>query len=338
MNELYAAFFSSLAPIFVLLMMGMGIRRSGLVGDRGTDWLSRAVILFFFPVLVFHRLAATPDPNILLQDWIIHAWAVVILIGSGLIGWLVHRMSGCSAEVRLFVYMVGVPNWIYLPLALAGPIWGDNAVRLLVLFNIPTQFILWTVGVWLLHGTLRGAHALRYMLLNPGVLSAALGLLTAFGIIPIAFAEGKPGWSLTALNPLLHGIGGLTVPLSIIALGLYLGERVPLREGMFREILLLCLTRLVIAPVILIALIMGSAWAGCPMPPLVRWLLYMIAAMPVAVSAPLFARLFNRDRQLAAVGVVATTMVSLVTAPLFVLGALKLEAWIGLAAGGLTGP
>lgn len=338
MNEWYAAFFSSLVPIFVLLMMGMVIRRSGLVGDRGTDWLSRSVILFFFPVLVFHRLAATPDASILLQDWIIHLWAVVILIGSGLIGWMVHRMSGTAAEPRTFIFMVGVPNWIYLPLALAGPIWGDNAVRLLVLFNITTQFILWTVGIWLLHGTLRGAHALRYMLLNPGVLSAAFGLLTAFGIIPITLVEGKPGWSLVALNPLLHGIGGLTVPLSVIALGLYLGERVPLREGMLREVALLCLTRLVTAPVILIALVMGSAWAGCPTPPLVRWLLYLIAAMPVAVSAPLFARLFNRDRQLAAVGVVATTMVSLVTAPLLVIGALKVEAWIGLATGGPTGP
>ncbi len=338
MNELYAAFFSSLVPIFVLLMMGMGIRRSGLVGDRGTDQLSRSVILFFFPVLVFHRLAATPEAGILLQDWIIHVWAVVILIGSGLVGWMVHRMSGCTAEQRTFIFMVGLPNWIYLPLALAGPMWGDDAVRLLVLFNIPTQFMLWTLGIWLLHGTLRGAHAVRYMLLNPGVLSAALGLLTAFGLIPLAFVEGKPGWSLVALNPLLHGIGGLTVPLSIIALGLYLGERIPLREGMLREIALLCLTRLVTAPLILIALVMGSAWAGCPIPPLVRWLLYMIAGMPVAVSAPLFAQLFNRDRQLASVGVVVTTLASLITSPLLVLGALKLEALIGLGAGGLTGP
>ncbi len=330
MNELYIAFFRSIVPIFVLIMMGMCIRRFGIIGQAGTDWLSKAIILFFFPVLVFQKLASTPDASTLLSDWIIHPWAFTILIGSGLIGLAIHWMAASTAEPRTFVFMVGMPNWIYLPLALAGPIWGDDAVRLLVLFNIPTQFILWTVGIWLLHGTLRGAHAVRYMLFNPGILSAAAGLLVAFGIIPISLVEGKSGLSLVALNPAFHFIGGLTVPLSVIALGMYLGSRVPAREGAMKEVLLLIAARLLIAPVILGALVMFSAYYGCSTPPLVRWLLYMITSMPVAVSAPLFSRMFNRDDQFAAIGVVATTLVSLVTSPLFVMGALALEKILGL--------
>lgn len=332
MNDLYVAFLRSLVPIFVLIMMGVGIRRLGAVGKRGTDGLSRAVILFFFPVLVFHRLASTANPDHLLTDWIIHIWAVVILGGSGVIAWAVHRLSRTTAEWRTFVFMVGIPNWIYLPLALAGPVWGDDAVRLLILFNIPTQFILWTAGIWVLHGSLKGAHALRYMLLNPGVLSAAAGLLVAFGVIPVTFSDGAAGrYSLAPLNGVFHVIGGLTVPLSIVALGLYLGDRVPVREGALHEVMIVVLGRLVIAPVILIAVVLGATLAGIPTPPLVRWLLYLIAAMPVAVSAPLFAQMFGRDEQLAARGVVATTAVSLVTAPLLLMAALKLESLLGLA-------
>lgn len=337
MTELFIAFFRSLAPVFVLMMIGMGLRRLGVVGSRGTDGLSRAIILLFFPMLVFHRLATTSEPNQLLEDWIIHVWAFVILIGSGVIGYVLLKMSRSKAEVRTFVFLVGMPNWIYLPLALAGPIWGDGAVRLLILFNIPTQLLLWTVGVWLLHGTIKGAHAIRYMLLNPGILSAVAGLLVAFHVIPIHFTETGAGWSLTGLNPILHFIGGLTVPLSVIALGLYLGEKVPVREGALHEVFLVMAGRLIIAPVIMITAIMTATKLGVPSTQLVRWVLYLIVTMPVAVSAPLFAQMFNRDRHLAARGVVATTLASLITSPLMVVAAIKCEVWLGIT-DTITGP
>lgn len=303
----------------------------GVVGGRGTDGLSRAVIMFFFPVLVFHRLASTSDPNQLLQDWIIHVWAFVILIGSGVIGYLLLKASRSKAEARTFVFLVGMPNWIYLPLALAGPIWGDEAVKLLVLFNIPTQILLWTVGIWVLHGTMKGVHAIRYMLLNPGIVSAAAGLLVAFHFLPVYFTDEGTGWSLSALNPMLHFIGGLTVPLSVVALGLYLGEKVPVREGAFREVILVIAGRLIIAPIVMITAIMVATKLGVPSTQLVRWVLYLIVSMPVAVSAPLFAQMFNRDRHLAARGVVATTLVSLISSPLMVVAAIKCEEWLGIA-------
>jgi predicted permease len=337
MIELFTAFFRSLAPVFVLMMIGMGLRRMGVVGSRGTNFLSKAVILFFFPVLVFHRLASTSDPNQLLENWIIHVWAIVILIGSGFIGYLLLKASRTSADARTFVFLVAFPNWIYLPLALAGPIWGDEAVRLLILFNIPTQIILWTVAIWVLHGTMKGAHAIRYMLLNPGILSAAAGLLVAFQVVPIHFTAEGVGWSWAGLNPLFHFIGGLTIPLSVVALGLYLGERVPVREGALGEVMLVIAGRLFIAPVILIGLLMAATKFGLPSTQMLRWVLYLIIAMPVAVSAPLFAEMFNRDRHLAARGVVATTLVGLISSPVMVVAAIQCEEWLGIAAVA-TGP
>jgi len=328
MTEQFIVFFRSLTPVFVLMMIGLGLRRLDVIGGRGTDALSRAVILVFFPVLVFHRLATTSDPNQLLQHWIIHVWAFVILLGSGVMGYILLKASKSNADVRTFVFLVGIPNWIYLPLALVGP--NDEAVKLLIMFNIPTQFLLWTVGIWVLHGTMKGAHAIRYMLLNPGILSAAAGLLVGFHVIPIHFTDTGEGWSLTALNPLLHFIGGLTVPLSVIALGLYLGEKVPVREGAFHEVVLVVVGRLLIAPVVLIAAILTATKLGVPSTSLVRWVLYLIVSMPVAVSAPLFAQMFNRDRHLAARGVVVTTLVSLVSSPLLVVAAVKCEELLGI--------
>jgi predicted permease len=330
MNDLVETLFRSIVPIFVLTMFGLGLRRLGVVGEKGTDGLSRWVIRFFFPMLVFYRLATTENPMMIVTDWMIHVWSVVVLIGSGIIGLCWHRLVRTKADVRIFVFMIGMPNWIYLPLALAGPIWGDEAVRLLILFNIPTTVILWTLGIWVLHGTLRGAHVLKYMLLNPGVISTVAGLLVAFGVIPISFQADGGGLSLARVSPVLHFIGGLTVPLSLVALGLYLGEKGEGREGAKREVVLVTIGRLIIAPLIIGSIVIGVTALGVESSLLSRAIIYLIVSMPVAVSAPMFAQMFGRDRYLASRGVVFTTMIGFFTAPLFVYLALNVEVWLGL--------
>lgn len=334
MSELAVALFQSIVPIFVLVMFGLALRRLGAIGEKGNDILSRAVIYFFFPILVFHRLALTEEPSTLLSDWLIHVWAVIILIGSGLIGLFWHKLTHSNADRRMFVFMVGMPNWIYLPLALAGPLWGDEAVRLIILFNIPTQILLWTVGIWLLHGTLRGMHVLKYIFLNPGFISTAAGLAVAFELIPMTFQPDGKGLSLVNISPVLHMIGGLTIPLSLVALGLYLGERGNQNPGAWRDIGLVTIGRIFIAPIILGASILFSVEIGLSMSSMLRWVLYLIVAMPVAVSAPMFAQMFGRDRHLASRGVVISSMISFASAPLFVILFLKLEVWLGLADGG----
>lgn len=330
MNEYWGNLFGTIVSIFVLTMTGMGLRRLGVIGNKGTDQLSRYVIQFFFPCLVFHRLALTEHPSMIVTDWMIHVWAVVVLIGSGIIGLVWHRILKTGADLRTFVFMIGVPNWIYLPLALVGKLWGDEAVRLLILFNIPTQIILWTAGIWVLHGTMRGSHALKYMFVNPGLISTAAGLLVAFEVMPVSFIPGGGGLSLESLNPLLYFIGGLTVPLSLVALGLYLGEKVERREGAKREVLYVTIGRLIIAPVIIGSIVMAVTAMGVKSSLLSRALIYLIASMPVAVSAPMFAQMFGRDRFLASRGVVCTTIASFFTAPLLVLLALKMEVWLGV--------
>lgn len=329
-NALLPKLLGTLAPILVLFMIGYALRRSRLIGARGTDRLSKLVLLLLFPVLVFHRLAITDDPGQIIADWPVLAWAPVVLIGSALIGWAWYHLLGIKADTRMFVYLVGMPNWIYLPLAVAGPVWGDEAVRLIILFNIPTQFILWTVGIALLHGNLRGTHAVRYMLTSPGLLAAFFGLLAAFGWLPLSFVEGRPGLPLCWLVPVLHVVGGFTIPLSLVALGLYVGEPTETNAETVKNSLWVAVARLVVAPAILIAMVLALAAFGYGENAMIRRVVYLIVVMPVAVSVPLFAAMFGRDRFLASRSVVLSTLGSFLTAPLLILLALKLEVLLGL--------
>lgn len=89
--------------------------------------------------------------------------------------------------------------------------------------------------------------------------------------------------------------------------------------------------RLLVAPVMIGGVLLLATWWGVQTPVQTRWILYLIMSMPVAVSAPLFAQMFQGDRYLASRAVVYSTIAGLFTSPLFVLAALKLEVWLGLA-------
>ena len=330
MNDVVQAALGVTGPILVLFMIGYALRRAGVVGAKGTAWISKLVLLVLFPVLVFHRLAITKDAAQILADWPILAWSPVVLIGSGLIGWAWHRLNRLETDVRLFTYLTGMPNWIYLPLAVVGTLWGDEAVRLVILFNIPTQLILWTVGIALLHGDLKGTHAIRYMLTSPGLLATVGGLLVAFGILPLSFVEGRSGLPLQALTPVLHMVGGLTVPLSLVALGLYVGERATTNAGVLRSAIWVTAGRLIVSPLVIMGLVLALARMGYGENAMIRRVVYLIVTMPVAVSVPLFAAMFGRDHFLASRAVVLSTLAGFITSPLLVLLALKLEQWLGL--------
>ena len=330
MKEIVALILPSLVPIVVLLMIGYGLRRLGLVGAKGTAWLSKLVLLYLFPVLVFLRMGMTQDPHLIMADWPILAWSPVVLIGSTFIGWAWYRINRLTADFRSFIYLVGMPNWIYLPLAVVGPIWGDEAVRLIILFNIPTQVLLWTAGIALLKGDLRGTNALRFMLTSPGLLATTAGLLVSFGVIPLSLQPGQPGISLQPLVPLLTIVGGFTVPLSLVALGLYVGEQITDGRQILSDVMWVSIGRLIIAPLIIIALVMACAYAGFGEDPMIRKVVYLIAVMPVAVSVPIFTAMFGRDHILASRSVVASTMMAFITSPLIVLLALKIEQWLGI--------
>ncbi len=325
MNDGIGSFLGSMAPVLVLVMTGYAFRRMGVAGPKSTSILGKIVLLVFFPVLVFHRLSTAGTPESILVEWPVLVWAVVVLAGSALVGWGWHALFRPPVERRLFAYLTGMPNWIYLPLAFAGPVWGDEAVRLIILFNIPTQFLLWTGGIWLLKGEWREFHPWRSALSSPGLWATVAGLLVVFGVLPFTFEEGAPGISLVALAPAMHMIGGLTIPLSLLALGLYLGQKASADAPVLAGALQVTLVRLVIAPLILGALVFGSAFIGDGGNPMIRRVVYMILVMPIAVSTPIFAALCGHDTSVASRSVAFSTVAAAITAPLLLMLVLGME-------------
>ncbi|HMP74076.1 MAG TPA: AEC family transporter [Kiritimatiellia bacterium] len=311
--EVWAPVGIRLAWMVGLVVAGYG----GLVllggGQRFTDRLSRLVIDGLFPAMVVSSLARSFDRGDVGAVLEMGFAAVVMLGMAGLVGWWRWFYRSWPGEPRSALFCVMLPNWIFLPLAMVGPLHGEVGVQAVILFNIPMQVLLWTVGVWFLRGTLRGGHSMRSLVVNPGMLATGVGMGLGW-----MWGDGEGGGMPRLIEGVVEAgswVGSITVPVSLIALGCQIAALRDAGRMSKRGMAWIVTIRLLAAPLMFGLAIMGvamaSPWFGDRE---MRGILYLIAVMPIGVSVPLFLARFGRDAGLGARAVVVSTMVSLVTA------------------------
>jgi predicted permease len=225
-----------------------------------------------------------------------------------------------KAQRNTFIFLVAIPNWIFLPLPIAQALYGDIGVRTVLLCNAGAQLVLWSFGVWILHGSIR--QAARNLLTNIGLWATAVGIAMAL-LLPAARdletvnpAELSPVMMLPgALVQALAMVGGLTIPMSLLAIGAQLGE-LSIAVHRFPKVLWgVLLSRLVFAPLVTVAIGFALMKIGFLIPEETRMIIYLIAVMPVAISCSVMAERFHGDVTLAAEGIFYSTFFSLLTVP-----------------------
>lgn len=298
-----------IAVLLVVVAAGAATRWTGVLDDAAARRLARLVVDVAMPALVFGTLVETTDAAALA------ARGHVPLLGAGLLllAWGVARLVATPiGGSRTFVFAAGLPNWIYLPLPIAEAALGDDGVRDVLLINAGAMPLLWTAGVAVLGGT-----GLRALVSHPGVLA------TVAAVVVVWIEPSPPGppavWA--ALGGAVARVGELTIPLSLLLTGAQLAAA-PWRPS--PAVAAVAITRLFVAPLVTVAVLAALAAAGAGPDAALASLLVLVAAMPVAISAGMFAERFGGDVTLASQAVAWTTPLSLVTVPLVLEAARRL--------------
>ena len=314
----YLALLAKMAAMFVVMGAGWWMRRSGWLGAGMTPPLSRLIIQVAFPCLTLDQMLRTLDRSALQQSVPLLVMGLLVMLLSALVGWGLFRGGSLTpARRRTGAFLVTVPNWIFLPLPLAQSLAGDVGTRTILLLNVPAQLILWTVALALLRGSWRGAHGLRSLAVNPGLLATLAGIALAI-LFP---SSGQWHASVSPLGIALQGIamvGSLTVPLSLLVTGVQLAETqlaetrlVQTAPAALGRVLV---GRLLVAPVLCVMLIeWGGRLMGLDEP--TRLVTCIVAAMPIAVTCGLFVERYGGDLDLASQGILLSTVASLLSVP-----------------------
>jgi predicted permease len=197
-------------------------------------------------------------------------------------------------------------NNLLLGIPLTKVTLGDDALPVVSLVLVFNSLLLWslvTVSVeWARTRTvsMRGfAETARNVVTNPIVASILLGTAWGWSGIPL------PGIA----DRTLELIGQAAVPLSLIALGMGLGE-FGMREGI-RESSAISVMKLVVQPLV----VYGLARL-LKLPPIETQAIVVLASLPVGANVYLMAREFGALVGPVATSLVLSTVISAVTTPI----------------------
>jgi predicted permease len=309
-----------IAAMFLVIVVGWLARRRGFLAAEFTPTLSRLVVDVAFPALVFTQMLRTVNADALRAEWFSPLLSVLIIFVAYFVGLVVSPLFSGPAQRNTFIFLVTIPNWVFLPLPIAEALYGAAGVRTVLLCNAGAQLVLWSFGIWILHGGIR--QALRNLLANTGLWATALGIVIAL-LFPavreletISAATASPGGVLSgALVQALAMVGSLTIPLSLLTIGAQLGELTIAVHRFPRPLWGVILARLIFAPLVTLALSWAAIRAGMRIPDTTRMVCYLIAAMPVAISCSVMTERYGGDTPLAAEGIFYSTLFSLLTVP-----------------------
>lgn len=196
-------------------------------------------------------------------------------------------------------------NTGFMGFPVAYALFGDEGLILAVLINIPFNFLLYTVGVWMVCKDVRGAKgtfSLRKVLISPLNAGMLLGLIFYFAQLSVPEA---------VFTPIQH-LSNVTTPLSMLVTGMNLAQGKVSDVIRDRDAVTSSLSRLLIFPV--------CAWAVMRLIPgldaLVLGVTLVIMAMPSPAATPIIGEQYNGNVQLGARVVFLSSLLCIVTLPL----------------------
>lgn len=291
-----------LLALLVVLLLGTGLRVSGILNAGRTKRLNDVAYYVALPALIF---VSTYDQAIgeLLSPALVGGLLVVLLMTAG-IAWFVHRNKATTGRQSVAVVQSYHSNLGYLGLPLVAATFGAEvtAIASVVLGVVTLVQVPLTV---VLLSTANGADSelgteLRGLASNPVLLSLIVGL----GVGSLGFTI--PATAATGLDI----VGSFALPLALLCVGASLDVDLPsIDPGATGSVVAM---KIVCMPVL--AWIVFSMLA-VDTPTFIAAVVML--GTPTAVSTYVFAAQLDGDTEFASLNVFTTTLASIAT--LFVL-------------------
>lgn len=311
----YAQLFTIVLPVFLVVGLGVALRRYDWVKEEAEESLFNYVIKVATPCLIFDSVAnnaALRDPANLLMAPLAGFLLTLLSIG---IAYVVARGIGLhvGTGLRTFALAVGIANYGYLPLPISDAMFGVEARGVLLVHNVGVEAAIWTGGILVISGlSLREGWR---KLLNVPLFSLVVALtMNLTGLTPLV-----PPPLLTAIN----WIGQTMIPLGLIMTGVSIQPHLGDPGKLFSPRISLgaCLVRLLVLPVLFLAVAKFA-----PFTPELKRVIVLQAAMPTAVISIIVARVYGGQPLTAVQIVLVTTTLALFTIPFWIQTGL---AWLG---------
>lgn len=306
--------FAKILSVFSISFMGYIANKLNWLPAESTKYLSRLLVNLTNPCLILYSMNQQELTEATLKSVIQVAGLMLLalVIGSAISFFAVKLMRVPAEDRGVYQMLLVFANSGFMGYPLTLAIFGEHGLFLMIIGNLIVILYTYTAGVIMLISGKDGRAAIKDMLksiISIPVITSMTGLLI--------FTSGIQLPSL--LENYLGTVGAITIPLSMIIIGIQLAESKMTEVLNNKHIFEALILKLIVIPASLFVIL---SWI--PVSHLVFCIVIFAAAMPSAAIVPVLSDLYAANSKLAAQVVFITTLFSLITIPVY---AILLTSW-----------
>ena len=317
--EVWTVMMQEVLAVFGIALVGFLARRFGLLNEAADRSLLRLIITILVPALIFDHVVGNPA----LQ----HAENVIFppLVGFGTlalgfaVAWLVSgklrrqlRMNKIEQQ-RTFTAGVGLYNYGYVPIPLALALFDEATLGVLFVHNLGVEVGIWTLAVIIFTGGLQPGWWKH--VINPPVVAIVVSLL----INATGLHMTDSNMITNSTSTLVHTLGQCAIPVALLLIGATVADYWKQANLLkyWRVVSVACVLRLGLLP----AMFLSIAWlCSAFFSEELLEVMVIQAAMPAATFPIILSRLYHGDTPTAVQVTLGTSLVGLITIPLWLSG------------------
>ena len=288
------------AMMFLMILTGAFFRKRGLITAEGRKSLTNIVVHLILPCNILYAFSRA-DSSLFSSLMAVVIMAVVLQLAWYVLSKVLWKKMPESRR-GVMRYAFQFSNCGFLGNPVIEGLYGSQGLIYASIYLIPIRIFMWSIGLESFQEKSGSfLETMRKIATHPCILATAAGVLWMF--FPVTLPE--------FLQNTIYGLNQCLTPFTMLIIGSILAEA-NLKEMFCRDIYVLSLLRLVIQPLIALGL--------CRMlhlETLVAEVVTVLVAMPVASTTAILASQHDCDATFASNAVVFTTVLSLITIPLF---------------------
>ena len=286
--------------MFLMILIGAGMRKIQIVTTEGRRSMTNLVVNLILPSNILYAFSKA-DASAFRSMLVVVAMAFLIQLAWYLLSRVLWRgMDESRRGVMRYAFQFS--NCGYLGNPVIEGLYGAPGLVYASVFLLPVRLFMWSVGLECFQ---KGAGSIRKTieraLTHPCVVATILGVVWMF------FPVGLPDFLYNTIS----GFNQCLTPMTMLVIGFIMAET-DLKKMFCKDLFVITVLRLLLQPLAVLA-----ACRLLNLETLVAEVVTVLVSMPVANTTALLASQHDCDYTFASNVVVFTTLVSMITIPLY---------------------
>lgn len=294
--------------MFLVMLVGLFFRKKNIISTEGKKTLTDLVIYLILPCNIVKSFMIEFDGGVLKNFGLVLMISIGIQVMCAVLARLLYNRVTPGRKAVL-QYGTIVSNAGFLGNPVAEGVFGSIGLALASVYLIPQRIVMWSAGVSYFTAQKR-VHRLdvfKRVVTHPCIIAVVIGVVFMFAKVQLP----------SFLDAALKDLSNCNTAMSMLVIGTILADVKP-KEMLDKSVFLFSGLRLILIP-----LLTYIGCLLCNVEGLATGVSVLLAAMPAASTTAILAAKYDGDAVYASKCVVTTTVLSLLTTPIWSMILLK---------------